>query len=106
MPREAAMVHSRPAVFLLEYRVGAVEEQDLARMHQVLLHAVARLVAAGVAIRYSHGLFVPGDSRCVYLLEATEPASVMRAGDIAGLPLARVRSVIDLASLSQPGNKH
>ena len=99
MPKEPARGSSRPPVFLLEYRVGAVEKQDLAQLHQVLRHAVARLVAAGVSIRYTHGLFVPGDSRCVHLLEATDPASVTRAGDIAGLPLTEVRSVIDLASL-------
>jgi hypothetical protein len=97
------MVRSGPAVFLLEHRVGVIEDTDLARMHQVLLHTVARLVAAGVSMRYTHGLFVPDDRRCVHLLEAADPASVVRAGDIAGLPLARVRSVIDLASLSQPG---
>jgi hypothetical protein len=100
MPRVAAV---GPAMFLLEHRVGSIGEQDLARMHRVLLHAVARLVAAGVSIRYAHGLFVPDDRRCVYLLEAADPASVVRAGDIAGLPLARVRSVVDLASLAQPG---
>ena len=99
MPKEPAIGSSRPPVFLLEYRVGVVEAQDLAQLHQVLRHAVARLVAAGVSIRYTHGLFVPGDSRCVHLLEATDPASVTRAGDIAGLPLTEVRSVIDLASL-------
>jgi hypothetical protein len=100
MPRSPAV---GSGVFLLESRVGSVGETDLARMHRVLLHAVARLVAAGVAIRYTHGLFVPDDRRCVYLLEAADPASVVRAGDIAGLPLARVRSVIDLASLPHPG---
>jgi hypothetical protein len=88
-----------PAVFLLEYRVGAAGEADLARMHRVLLHAVARLAANGVAIRYAHGLFVPDDRRCVCLLEATDPASVARAADIAGLPLALVRSAINLAAL-------
>jgi hypothetical protein len=105
MPREAATVGSRPAVFLLESRVGAVEETDLARMHQVLLHALARLVADGVAIRYTHGLFVPDDRRCLYLLEAADPASVARAADIAGLPLAQVRSALDLAALPQPGTR-
>jgi hypothetical protein len=74
-------------------------------MHQVLLHAVARLAAAGVSIRCIHGLFVPDDRRCVYLLEAADPATVARASDIAGLPLAQVRAVIDLASLSQPGTR-
>jgi hypothetical protein len=90
------------AMFLLEYRVTSVGETELARMHRVLLHAVARLVAAGVSIRYAYGLFVPDDGRCVCLLEAADLASVVRAGDIAGLPLARVRSVIELASLSRP----
>jgi hypothetical protein len=94
-----------PAVFLLEYRVGAAGETDLARMHRVLLHAVARLAASGVAIRYTHGLFVPDDRRCVCLLEAADPASVVRAADIAGLPLALVRSALDLAALPQPGTR-
>jgi hypothetical protein len=92
-----------PAQFLLEYRMSSAGKTDLARMHNVLLHALARLAAAGVSIRYVHGLFVPDDKRCLYLLNAADPATIARAGDIAGLPLTRVRTVIDLASLPQPG---
>jgi Protein of unknown function (DUF4242) len=96
------MARSRLPVFLLDSRVGPVAETDLARIHQVLLHAVARLVADGASIRYTHGLFIPDEGQCVCLLEAADVASVVRAGDIAGFPLARVRPAIDLTSLSQP----
>jgi hypothetical protein len=95
-----------PAQFLLEYRMSSAGTTDLARMHNVLLHALERLATASVSIRYIHGLFVPDDKRCLYLLNAADPATIARAGDIAGLPLTRVQTVIDLASLPQPGARH
>ncbi len=62
-------------------------------MHAALRHAVARVAASGIHIRWCAGWFVPADERCLCLIEAADEACVVLARDTAALTAARVNPV-------------
>jgi len=89
-------------LFLLEHQLERPTEADLARMHRALTGAVARLLRAGTRLHVVSAVFVPDQGRSQYLVEAAVADQVLRAADLAGLPIGRVRPVVRLDHLPQP----
>jgi hypothetical protein len=54
-------------------------------------------------VRYLHGLFVPGEARCLCLFEADDEAIVTALNDAAHLPFTRVVEALDLPA-EPPGS--
>ncbi|HSK55092.1 MAG TPA: hypothetical protein VK908_07540 [Jiangellales bacterium] len=75
----------RRSLFLVELRVARGASGDLDRMQAALRHAVSRLGRSGVAIRWAGSVALPGDARCLCVVEATDHAQVALARDTAGL---------------------
>ena len=73
---------------------------DLTRMHRALTGAVVRLAHAGAPLRIVSAVFVPDQSRCLYLVEAAVADEVVEATDIAGLADGTVRPVVRLDGMS------
>ncbi len=90
------MVPDRPPLFLLEHRPDRPTGADLARMHRSLVHAIRRLARAGAPVRFVGAVFVPDDSRCLYVLQAAPPGHVVEAADIAGVSVQRVSRIVQL----------
>jgi len=90
------MVPDRPPLFLLEHRPDRPTGADLARMHRSLVHAIQRLARSGTPVRFLSAVFVPDDSRCLYVLEAASPGHVVEVADIAGVSVQRVSRIVQL----------
>ncbi len=63
-----------------------------ARLHRACEQAAA---ATGDVVRYLHALWVPGDSRVMYLFQARGPAAVEAVCRAAEVPFLRVVDVVD-----------
>ncbi len=72
----------------MELRAGAA--RDVSGMCRALRHAVIRLQASGIAVRWCGALHLPDQARCLCLVEADQRASAVLARDTAGLPAAPV----------------
>ena len=90
------MIPDRSTVFLLEHHPNRPTATDLARMHRSLVHAIRRVARSGTPVRFISAIFVPDDSRCLYLLEPASPGQVVQVADIAGVPIQRVARIVQL----------
>lgn len=80
-------------LFLVEFSGGSPTSEHVGDMHAALRHAVSRVAASGMQIRWCGGWFVPADERCLCLIEATDESCVVLARDTAALTAARVNPV-------------
>jgi hypothetical protein len=80
-------------LFLVDVSAPGLPFRDAQRMDAALQGAVARLRAAGIAIAWTDGIFVPDESRCLCLIQAAHEHSVRHARDVAGLTTASVHLV-------------
>jgi hypothetical protein len=93
---------NRPSLFLLEHRYEGAIAADLTRMHRALTGALMRLARAEAPMRIISGVFVPDQSRCLYVVESPVIDQVVEATDIAGLSNGTVRQVVRLDDISPP----
>ena len=91
-PEHTALPPAR-TLFLVEFPGGSATSGSVEDMHAALRHAVARVAASGMPIRWCSGWFVPADERCLCLIEAADEACVVLARDTAALTAARVNPV-------------
>jgi hypothetical protein len=82
--------HRAAGLFLVQFRSCPPSEADAVEMHRALLRAVTRLGAAGTAIRWCGAWLLPGECRCLCLVQAAREADVVLARDLAVLPTASV----------------
>ena len=90
------MIPDRSTVFLLEHHPDRPTATDLVRMHRSLVHAIRRVARCGTPVRFISAIFVPDDSRCLYVLEAASPGQVVEVADIAGVSIHRVCPIVQL----------
>src|SRR5215471_10431662 len=55
-----------------------------------------QMTASGKSVRYIRSTFVPGDSRCMCLFEASSPELVKELNDKAKLPYTQIVEAMDL----------
>jgi hypothetical protein len=96
------MAPDGPPLFLLEHHHQQAMEADVTRMHRALTSAVMRLAHTGAPLRIVSAVFVPDQTRCLYLVEAPVAGQVVSATDTAGLSNGMVREVVRLDDMS-PG---
>lgn len=85
--------HRSQGPFLIEVFVPGLDAAGAARMVESLRLAVARLNAAGIDIWWRGALYLPGQFRCLALLDADSASVAQDVGDIAGLSAAVVHHV-------------
>jgi hypothetical protein len=66
------------------------EASDLADAGERARAAADRLTRAGIAVRWVRSVYVPEYETCLLVFEALTPASVDRAGRLAGLTYTRI----------------
>jgi len=91
-------------LFLVESTAPQAAD-DAVRVASALRYTVVRLAAAGTAIRWCSGLYVPDGHRLLCLVAAGDRADVVLARDTAALPAAvvhRVRPLPDRPSSPSP----
>jgi hypothetical protein len=96
--------HRSQGPFLIDVFVPGLDAAAAARMVEALQHAAARLNAAGSGISWCGALYLPGQSRCMALLDADSASVAQDVGDIAGLSAAVVHRV-ELLGVRDPASR-
>jgi len=94
--------HRSGGPFLIEVFVPGLDAAGAARMVEAMQHAAVRLSAAGTDISWRGAFYLPGQFRCLALLDADSASVAQDVGDIAGLSTAVVHRVQRL-DVREPG---
>jgi hypothetical protein len=86
------------AVYLVDRDLPGITLDGLVAMQQAVMAICQDLTATGTPVRYLHGLFVPGEARCLCLFEANDEAAVAAVNVRAQLPFTRIVEALDLPS--------
>jgi hypothetical protein len=70
--------------------------EQLADAQKKAIQAGKELTAEGHKVRYIRSMFVPGDSCCMCLFEATNPDLVREANERGKIPFTRIVEAEDL----------
>ncbi|WP_153392668.1 hypothetical protein [Ornithinicoccus halotolerans] len=90
-----------PLLFLVELRAAIGVPTDLNAMRGSLYAAITKLQYGGVDIGQADAFLLPGDARCLCLVQSSDQASVALACDAAGLTAAPVHEVHRLPAPSR-----
>jgi hypothetical protein len=84
------------AVYVVDRDLPGITLDGLAAMQRATMRVCHDLTAHGTPVRYLHGLFVPGEARCLCLFEANDEAVVAAVNERARAPFTRIVEAVDL----------
>jgi hypothetical protein len=84
------------AVYMVDRELPGITMEQLAAAQKAAIETGKRLTAAGKNVRYIRSTFVPGESHCMCLFEASNPELVKQLNDEAKIPYTRVVEAKDL----------
>ncbi len=77
-------------VYLVDRDLPRITLDGLVTMQRAAMAMFQNFAATGTPVRYLHGLFVPGEARCLSLFEADDEAAVAAVNERAQLPYTRI----------------
>jgi hypothetical protein len=83
-------------VFLVERDLPGITPEELAAAQKRAIQIGKELTAEGRQVRYIRSTFVPGESKCMCLFEASNPENVREANERAQIPFTRIVAAEDL----------
>jgi len=83
-------------VYLVDRDLPGITLDGLVAMQRAAMAMCHTVTANGTRVRYLHGLFVPGEARCLSLFEADNEAAVAAVNERAQLPFTRIVEALDL----------
>jgi len=83
-------------VYMVERDLPGVTLEQLAGAQKAAIQTSEEFSARGQAVRYIRSTFVPEESRCMCLFEATNEKLVEEVNDTAKIPYTRVVAALDL----------
>lgn len=83
-------------VFMVERDLPGITLEELAAAQKRAIQMGKELTAEGRQVRYIRSAFVPGESRCMCLFEASNPENVREANERAQIPFTRIVVAEDL----------
>ena len=83
-------------VFMVERDLPGIKMEQLAAAQKAAIEAGKELTAEGKQVRYIRSTFVPGDSKCMCLFEASNPENVREANERAKIPFTKIVPAMDL----------
>jgi uncharacterized protein DUF4242 len=84
------------AVYMVERDLPGINADGLAGAQRAAIDSAQRSTTNGTPVRYIRSTFVPGESRCMCLFEASSPDAVRDVNESAGLPFTRIVEAMDL----------
>jgi len=83
-------------VFMVERDLPGITPEQLAAAQKRAIQIGKELTAEGRQVRYIRSTFVPGESKCMCLFEASSPENVREANERAQIPFTRIVAAEDL----------
>lgn len=84
------------AVYLIDSVIPGLTSDQLTTAQQALIETCQRFTARGEYVRYLRGIYMPAESRCLFLFEAPNAKTVEEVNEVAKFPYTRVVEAIDL----------
>ena len=84
------------AVYLVDRSLPGITMEQLAAAQKAAIETGKRLTSAGKSVRYIRSTFVPSESRCMCLFEASNSDLVKQLNDEAKIPYSRIVEAADL----------
>jgi uncharacterized protein DUF4242 len=88
------------AVYMVERDLTGITMSQLAGAQQAAISTSRRFTADGTPVRYIRSTFVPGESRCMCLFDASNADDVKKVNEAAELPFSRIVEALDLTPAS------
>jgi len=88
------------AVYMVERNLTGITMPQLAGAQQAAITTARRFTADGTPVRYIRSTFVPGESRCMCLFDASSADDVKKVNEAAELPFVRIVEALDLTPTS------
>lgn len=84
------------AIYLAVRDLPAFTLEQLAAAQKAAIETSQRFTAEGKPVRYIRSLFVPSESRCLCLFEASNAKTVQEVNEAAQIPFTRIVEALDL----------
>jgi len=88
------------AVYMVERDLTGITMNELAGAQKAAISTSQKFTADGTPVRYIRSTFVPGESRCMCLFDATNAEDVRKVNEAAQLPFSRIVEALDLTPAS------
>jgi hypothetical protein len=83
-------------VYMVERHLPGITLEQLAAAQKAALEKGEEFTANGKAVRYIRSIFVPGETKCMCLFEATSPEVVKEVNEAAEIPFTEIKEALDL----------
>jgi hypothetical protein len=83
-------------VYVADRNLPGITMEQLAGAQRAAIETSRQSTEAGKPVRYIRSMFVPGDSRCMCLFEASNADAVREVNERAGIPFTRIVEANDL----------
>ena len=83
-------------VYMVDRNLPGVTLEQLAAAQKAAIETTQQFTAQGKPVRYIRSTFVPGESHCMCLFEASNADLVKQVNEAAKIPFTRVTEAMDL----------
>ncbi|HEV8482947.1 MAG TPA: DUF4242 domain-containing protein [Blastocatellia bacterium] len=83
-------------VYMVERDLPGVTVEQLGAAQKAAIEKGKEFTADGKDVRYIRSIFVPGESKCMCLFEASSPELVREMNEAAQIPFTRIKEALDL----------
>ncbi len=83
-------------VYMVDRNLPGVTLDQLAAAQRAAIETSRQFSAQGKPVRYIRSTFVPGESHCMCLFEASNPDVVKQVNETAKIPFTRITEAMDL----------
>lgn len=84
------------AIYMVDRNLPGITMEQLAAAQKAAIETGKRLTAAGKRVRYIRSTYVPSETHCMCLFEASNAEVVKQLNDEAKIPYTRVVEAADL----------
>ena len=84
------------AVYMVERDLKGITMDELGAAQKAAIETSQKFTSEGKPVRYIRSTFVPGDSRCMCLFEASSQELVKDVNETAGIPFTGIVEALDL----------
>lgn len=84
------------SIYMVERELPGITMEQLGAAQRAAIESGRQFTAEGKPVRYIRSTFVPGQSRCMCLFEASGPGLVKEVNEAAKIPFTRIVEALDL----------
>ena len=89
-------VQESSLMYLVDRDLPGITIVQLVATQRAEIETSQRFAAQGKRVRYIRSTFVPGESRCMCLFEASDAGVVQALNEAAQIPFTRIVEAVDL----------